>query len=221
MKAWSPSAASPAATARDCRCASAAKPSAVTSGTQICTGRRPCARSRARCARTRLREPVSVTASPPPLHVTVPTGGRESSVKPPGTRPKRTPLGMSGCVVGARPPRAERRQAQATAPAVRASTFPRPEVTAGEPPTDYGGRRGKAANAHELRRQRLQTISVTHRQPTDAARPAARADALSLIRASVGPGLRGTGHVRRGRRLSRVAACRQRPGRVCGYGRRP
>jgi hypothetical protein len=41
---------------------------------------------------------------------------------------------------------AERRRAQVAAcPAVRASTFARPEVTAGEPPIEYRGRRGKPA----------------------------------------------------------------------------
>jgi len=55
-KDWSSSAVSLVATARDWRWASAAKPSAVTSGTQIWIGRSPWARSRSRCAATRRRE---------------------------------------------------------------------------------------------------------------------------------------------------------------------
>ena len=52
MKAWSSSAWVLAAMARDCLRASSAKPGLRVSATHICTGRRPCWRSRARCRRT-------------------------------------------------------------------------------------------------------------------------------------------------------------------------
>jgi hypothetical protein len=56
MKAWSARARLLLATANDCRRAFAAKLGDRTSGTQICKGRRPSARSRVRCARTLSRE---------------------------------------------------------------------------------------------------------------------------------------------------------------------
>lgn len=54
MKAWSSLARRLAATAAVWRCASRANSGERTSGTQIWTGRRPRARSRRRCSRTRL-----------------------------------------------------------------------------------------------------------------------------------------------------------------------
>lgn len=77
MKAWSFRAYWLVATARDWRWASSANPgagssgTARSSGTQICTGRSPWSRNRARYSRTRRREPVS-DIPPPPLHVTMP-----------------------------------------------------------------------------------------------------------------------------------------------------
>jgi hypothetical protein len=70
MNSWSSAATTLAATARDWRCASSANPGARTSETQIWTGRRPWARSRARCSRTLFRElvPGIVTSL---LHVTI------------------------------------------------------------------------------------------------------------------------------------------------------
>ena len=56
MNSWSSRAWLLRAAASDCRCASAAKAGERTSGTQIWIGRRPCWRSRARCARTLSRE---------------------------------------------------------------------------------------------------------------------------------------------------------------------
>lgn len=53
MKAWSSAARSLAATAADWRRASRSNSADRTSGTQICTGRSPWARSRRRCSRTR------------------------------------------------------------------------------------------------------------------------------------------------------------------------
>ncbi len=70
MNSWSSAAATLAATARDWRCASSANPGARTSGTQIWTGRRPCALSRARCSRTRFRELVLAIITSL-LHVTI------------------------------------------------------------------------------------------------------------------------------------------------------
>lgn len=86
MKAWSSRAYSLVATALDWRWASSANPGARSSGTQICTGRSPWSRNRARYSRTRRREPVS-DIPPPPLHVTIPPR--------PGNR-CRTPRQISG-----------------------------------------------------------------------------------------------------------------------------
>jgi hypothetical protein len=56
MKSWSSLACALLATLRDCRCASFTKAGARISGTQIWIGRRPCWRSRLRCALTLSRE---------------------------------------------------------------------------------------------------------------------------------------------------------------------
>jgi hypothetical protein len=54
MKAWSSAPCWLDAIARDCWCAWSANCGDLTSGTQIWIGRRPCSRSRSRCARTRM-----------------------------------------------------------------------------------------------------------------------------------------------------------------------
>ena len=64
MKSWSALERRLLATAIDWRCASAAKPRARTSGTQIWIGRRPCLRSRKRWARTQLRQVRQPTLAP-------------------------------------------------------------------------------------------------------------------------------------------------------------
>jgi len=88
-KAWSSALCSLAATALAWRCASAANPGARTSGTQICTGRSPWARKRARCSATRCLDAPIGAMMPPSLHVTiagVPSAQRVAAPNPGVTR---------------------------------------------------------------------------------------------------------------------------------------